>query len=80
MAQETAWLLQIVRLDISMEIIWSLMLTVCFDSQTCIKQSVQWFEEKPQCIEAQLIHEDIPLDGDWKSVDYKCVVVGAKEA
>ena len=56
------------------------MLTVCLDSQTCLKQSVQWFEEKPQCIEAQLIHKDIPLDGDWKSVDYKCVVVGAKEA
>ena len=62
-----------------MEIIWSLMLTVCFDSQTCLKQSVQWFEEKPQCVEAQLIHENIPPDGDWKSVDYKCVVVGAKE-
>jgi len=62
-----------------MEIIWSLMLTVCLDSHTCIEQSVQWFDEKTQCVEAQAIHEGIPPDGNWKSVNYKCTVVGAKE-
>ena len=25
------------------------------------------------------IHEDLPIDGDWKSVEYKCTIVGAKE-
>ena len=62
-----------------MEIIWSLMLTVCMDSQHCVKQDVQWFEERNQCIEMQAIHEELPIDGDWKTVDYKCIVVGAKE-
>ena len=25
------------------------------------------------------LHEELPIDGDWKSVTYKCTVVGAKE-
>ena len=62
-----------------MEVIWSLMLTVCMDSQSCINQSVQWFEEKAECIKMQMLHEDLPIDGDWTTVDYKCTVVGAKE-
>jgi hypothetical protein len=61
-----------------MEIIWSLILTVC-SSSFCAMQTVQWFEEKPQCIEMKRIHEDLPIDGDWKSVEYKCTIVGAKE-
>ena len=28
----------------------------------------------------KMIHEDIPLDGDWKAVTYKCKPVGSKEA
>jgi len=55
------------------------MLTVCLDSHTCVEQSVQWFDEKTQCVEAQAIHEGIPPDGNWKSVNYECTVVGAKE-
>ena len=62
-----------------MEIIWSLMLTVCMDSQTCVEQSVQWFEEKNQCIEMQAVHEELPIDGNWKTIDYRCTIVGAKE-
>ena len=55
------------------------MLTVCMDGQSCVEQSVQWFEEKQQCIEAQIIHESLPPDGNWKYIDYKCTIVGAKE-
>ncbi len=55
------------------------MLTVCMDSQSCINQSVQWFEEKAECIKMQILHEELPIDGDWTTVDYKCTVVGAKE-
>ncbi len=60
------------------EIVWTLLLTVCSDT-ACASQHVQWFEQKPDCIEMKLIHEDLPVDGNWKSVDYKCTVVGAKE-
>ena len=62
-----------------MEIIWSLMLTVCMDSQYCIKQDVQWFEEKYQCVAMKALHEELPIDGDWKTVNYECTIVGAKE-
>ena len=49
------------------------------DSQSCVQQSIQWFEEKSECIEMQTLHEELPIDGDWKTVDYKCTVVGGKE-
>ena len=49
-----------------MEIIWSLWLTACFTSTDCRYQDVQWFDTKQQCVEMKLIHEDIPMDGDWK--------------
>ena len=55
------------------------MLTVCMDSQSCIKQDVQWFEEKYQCVEMKALHEELPIDGDWKTINYKCIIVGAKE-
>jgi hypothetical protein len=25
------------------------------------------------------IHENLPTDGYWKSIEYKCTIVGAKE-
>ena len=62
-----------------MEVIWTLLLTVCSTSH-CATQTVQWFEEKPQCVEMKLLHEELPQDGQWKSVNYKCAIVGAKEA
>ena len=49
------------------------------DSQSCIKQDVQWFEEKYQCVEMKALHEELPIDGDWKSVEYVCKPVGSKE-
>jgi len=80
MAQETTWLLQTARLGISMNIIWSLIVIACMDSQSCVKQDIQWFEEKYQCVAMKALHEELPVDGDWKTIDYKCTIVGAKEA
>ena len=62
-----------------MQFIWHILLTVCLDSQ-CVTQDVQWFDTKQQCVEMKLIHEDIPLDGNWKAVTYKCKPVGSREA
>ena len=61
-----------------MEVIWSLMLTVC-SQDTWATQTIPWFEEKPKGGEMRTLHEELPIDGDWKSVTYKCTVVGAKE-
>lgn len=55
------------------------MLTVCMDSQSCVQQDIQWFEEKFQCVAMKALHEKLPVDGDWKTVNYKCTIVGAKE-
>tara|TARA_Y100000114_G_C11691116_1_gene293612 strand:- start:525 stop:725 length:201 start_codon:yes stop_codon:yes gene_type:complete len=64
-----------------MEVIWSLLLTVCFNdpSGQCVTQDIQWFDEKNQCFDMKVIHESIPRDGNWKTVNYKCTVVGGKE-
>jgi len=58
-----------------MEVIWILLLTVCSSSH-CATQTVQWFDEKPKCIEMKLIHEKLPKDGAWKSIEYTCTVKG----
>ena len=50
------------------------------DSQSCVKQDIQWFEEKYQCVAMKALHEELPVDGDWKTIDYKCTIVGSKEA
>jgi hypothetical protein len=60
-------------------IIWSLVLTACADNGICYNQTIQWFDKKEQCIEFKILHEDIPSDGDWKTVKYKCGIVGATE-
>jgi hypothetical protein len=46
--------------------IWSLLLTACLQT-TCAEQSIQWFEEKQQCIEFKILHEELPQDGHWNT-------------
>jgi len=60
-------------------IIWSLVLTVCAADGKCFNQTVQWFDKENECLRYKQVYEDIPQDGDWKSVEYKCGVVGAME-
>ena len=62
-----------------MEVIWSLLLTACFTDTNCKYQDVQWFKTKEQCIEMKIVHEEIPIDGNWKSITYKCQPVNSKE-
>jgi len=51
--------------------IWSLLVTACTATE-CVKQSIQWFEDKQECIEFKLLHEELPKDGNWAFVNYKC--------
>jgi len=51
--------------------IWSLLLTACTTTE-CVKQSIQWFEDKQDCIEFKLLHEELPRDGNWTFVNYQC--------
>ena len=59
-----------------MEIIWALMLQVC-SSLGCQDQMVAEFITRDNCHIAQWQHEQIPTDGAWKSVEYKCIPKGS---
>lgn len=58
--------------------IWALILTACIED-ACMKQDVSWFDTKKECIEWQMLHEDIPKDGNWNTVEYKCEVINGAE-
>ncbi len=54
-----------------MEVLWVLYLTVC-TNLNCMTQEVQRFENRGNCIDMQMVHEELPVDGNWKSVNYSC--------
>ena len=54
-----------------MDILREIYLTVCGSSQ-CVTQEVQQFDHKAQCLVKQELHEQIPTDGQWKTIDYFC--------
>ena len=60
-------------------IIWSLVLTICNANGQCFNQTLQWFDKENECLKYKQIYEDIPKDGNWASVEYKCGIVGAME-
>ena len=51
--------------------IWSLILTAC-TTTVCLEQNIQWFEDKQECIEFKLLHEELPEDGNWNTIKYNC--------
>lgn len=62
-----------------MQIIWTLILTVCSDA-SCASQTIQWFDQKPECVQMKAIHEELPTDGHWKSITYSCSMLNGEEA
>ena len=61
-----------------MEFIWTLLLTACLTDTNCKYQDVQWFDTETECNQNKLLHEEIPIDGNWKKVSYECKPVGSK--
>jgi len=59
-----------------MEIIWSLLLTVCLGTD-CKIQEVQWFNNEHECNLSKVLYEEIPQDGHWTKVEYLCKPKGA---
>jgi hypothetical protein len=58
---------------------WTIILTVC-TMTTCLEQEVRTgFETRETCSEVLQLYREVPSNGDWKSVEYKCVILGAKE-
>ncbi len=54
--------------------IWSLLLTACMET-TCVKQDIQWFEDRQECIEFKTLHEELPQDGNWGTITYECKIL-----
>ncbi|OUT94596.1 MAG: hypothetical protein CBB96_05380 [Gammaproteobacteria bacterium TMED36] len=52
--------------------LWTLLLTVCFNSHDCKSQNVLVFKKIESCLDAKIAHEEMPWDGPWVSVTYEC--------
>ena len=59
-----------------METVWHILLTVCSGS-TCLEQDVQWFKTQSECETMMVEYVDIPVDGDWDTVEFICKPVGS---
>lgn len=62
-----------------MEIIWVLILSVC-SSEQCISQIVLETTAKDRCMYQKVMHEQLPPDGPWKTIEYKCKPKNSFEA
>ena len=58
------------------EVIWHILLTVCSGS-TCLEQDIQWFDKKEDCQTMLVQYVEIPVDGDWDTVEYVCKPKGS---
>jgi len=59
-----------------MSIIWHILLTVCSGSN-CVEQDVQWFKTQSECEVMMVEYTEIPVDGDWDTVEFICKPVGS---
>jgi hypothetical protein len=57
--------------------IWSLLLTACVET-VCVQQDIQWFEDRQECIDFRILHEELPQDGSWTTVGYKCKLINGE--
>jgi len=62
-----------------MEIIWVLILSVC-NTDHCITQTISETTTQVKCINEKILHEELPEDGGWKTVEYKCELLNNVEA
>ena len=61
-----------------MEIIWVLILSVCTIDR-CITQNVLETNAQDKCMNEKILHEELPQDGGWKTVEYKCQLLNSVE-
>jgi|TARA_X000000950_G_scaffold288492_1_gene405532 hypothetical protein len=43
----------------------------------CISQDVQWFETETECKQMLSAYKEVPIDGNWSTVEYICKPVGS---
>lgn len=60
-------------------IVWVLLLSVC-NTEQCITQTVLETSAKDRCMYHKIMHEQLPKDGDWKSITYICKPKNSQEA
>jgi len=60
-------------------IVWVLLLSVC-NTEQCITQTVLETSAKDRCMYHKIMHEQLPIDGNWKSITYICKPKNSQEA
>ncbi|HUV85321.1 MAG TPA: hypothetical protein VMV86_06385 [Methanosarcinales archaeon] len=58
--------------------LWSLILTAC-TATGCVEQTIQWFEVNQECIEFKVLHEELPKDGSWSTIEYECKLINGAQ-
>ena len=59
---------------------WVLILTICMAEGTgCFSQPVGFHDTKQKCLASKYMHEELPTDGQWSSIDYECKLLGGAE-
>tara|TARA_B100001057_G_scaffold152174_1_gene152204 strand:- start:957 stop:1145 length:189 start_codon:yes stop_codon:yes gene_type:complete len=61
-----------------MEIIWVLILSVC-NTDYCITQTISENTTQSKCINEKILHEELPSEGSWKSIEYRCELLNSVE-
>ena len=61
------------------ELVWVLMLSVCSSGQ-CMSQTVLETTAQDVCINQKSLHEQLPQDGNWTTIEYKCKPKNSFEA
>ncbi|OUW57548.1 MAG: hypothetical protein CBD57_04555 [Candidatus Pelagibacter sp. TMED197] len=59
--------------------IWFLLLTVCMNDGKCHYQNVGLYDSREMCIASKNMHEELPIDGLWTSVNYECKLMNGEE-
>ena len=61
-----------------MEIIWVLVLSVR-TTDRCITQTVLETNTKNKCVNEKVLHEELPVDGPWRTIEYNCKLLNDLE-
>jgi|TARA_B100001094_G_scaffold321666_1_gene369735 hypothetical protein len=60
--------------------LWVLLLTICMSDGKCVHQNVGLHTSQALCVKSQQMHEELPQDGSWSSINYECKLLNGEQA
>lgn len=61
-----------------MEVTWALILSVC-TTDYCATQNILETAAQDLCMYEKTLHEQLPPDGNWKTIKYECKLLNSVE-